>query len=246
MLPVRDLNPTKHVPYVTWGLIGINVLIFLWQLSLTETELLRQYVEWAVVPALASRAPFAPETLLDVVRSMFFHGGWDHILGNMLYLFLFGDNLEDRYGKVLYLVLYFVGGFVAAFAQVIIDPTSEIPLIGASGAIAAVLGAYLILFPRVQVLAVVPLGYVRSLQPMPAFIVLGLWFVLQLVQGFGSLGASTSYGGGVAFFAHIGGFVVGVILAFVFNAITKQPPPDQRQAWAENTASQSYQQRRMW
>jgi membrane associated rhomboid family serine protease len=158
---------------------------------------------------------------------MFFHGGWEHILGNMLYLYLFGDNVEDRFGAVIYLVIYFVSGFVAAFAQVLIDPASQIPLVGASGAIAGILGSYLILYPGVRVLALIPLGYVSRLQEVPALIVLGLWFVLQLISGFGSL-TTTQYGGGVAFFAHIGGFIAGLVLTILFNSITHQPPAEQR------------------
>jgi membrane associated rhomboid family serine protease len=228
MFPISDINPTRRIPFATYILIGINALVFLWQLTLSERELTRQYFEWAVVPALASANPFSPETFLDVVRSMFFHGGWEHIIGNMLYLFLFGDNVEDRFGVIVYLLLYFVGGFVAAFAQVMIDPRSDIPLIGASGAIAAVLGSYLVLYPGVRVRAIVLLGYFGRLAELPAWIVLGLWFVLQLISGFGSLGGAAEYGGGIAFFAHIGGFVAGVLLTLLLMGIFPQPPPDVR------------------
>ncbi len=227
MLPVRDINPTRRLPIATWGLIGINVLVFLWELTFSESQLTQMFQDLSVVPQLASSNPFSLETILDVIRSMFFHGGWDHILGNMLYLFLFGDNIEDRFGIPLYLVIYFVSGFVAAFAQIIIDPSSSIPLVGASGAIAGVLGSYLILYPQARVMAIVPLGRVSSLQEVPAVIVLGLWFVLQLVNGFASLGAA-AYGGGVAFFAHIGGFIAGAVLTFVLNGITRQPPAPER------------------
>jgi membrane associated rhomboid family serine protease len=228
MFPISDINPTRRVPVATYTLIGINVLVFLWQLTLSERELFRQYVEWAVVPALASAQPFAPETFLDVIRSMFFHGGWDHIIGNMLYLFLFGDNVEDRFGIIVYLVMYFVGGFIAAFAQVLIDPASDIPLIGASGAVAAVLGGYLVLYPGVRVRALVFFGFFAQIAELPAWIILGLWFVLQLISGFASLGAPVQYGGGVAFFAHIGGFVAGALMTLVFMGIFPQPPPDAR------------------
>ena len=158
---------------------------------------------------------------------MFLHGGYDHIFGNMLYLYLFGDNLEDRLGKILFLVVYFISGFVAIAAQVIIDPNSPIPLVGASGAIAGVLGGYLILFPTVKVRGIVALGRVGTMTELPAFIVLGFWFVLQVVNGVASLGAA-QYGGGVAFFAHIGGFVAGLILTVIFMNIVKQPPQDAR------------------
>lgn len=228
MMPLRDLNPTRRFPILTYGLIAINAVVFLIQLTMPEQQLQQVFIDQAVVPASASAAPFSLETILDVVRSMFFHGGWEHIIGNMLYLYLFGDNIEDRLGEILFLVLYFGGGFVAAFAQVIIDPSSPIPLIGASGAIAAVLGSYLILFPGVKVQGIVALGRIGSMQEMPAWIVLGLWFVLQLVSGFGSLGTDAQYGGGVAFFAHIGGFVFGVILTLILSRIVPQPPAEAR------------------
>jgi membrane associated rhomboid family serine protease len=228
MMPLRDLNPTRRFPILTYGLIAINAVVFLIQLTMPEQQLQQVFIDQAVVPASASAAPFSLETILDVVRSMFFHGGWEHIIGNMLYLYLFGDNIEDRLGEILFLVLYFGGGFVAAFAQVIIDPSSPIPLIGASGAIAAVLGSYLVLFPGVKVQGIVALGRIGSMQEMPAWIVLGLWFVLQLVSGFGSLGTDAQYGGGVAFFAHIGGFVFGVILTLILSRIVPQPPAEAR------------------
>lgn len=228
MLPLRDINPTRRLPVVTYGLIAVNVIIFVMQLGMSENQLQQVFVNQAVVPAQAAAAPFSLETILDVVRSMFFHGGWEHILGNMLYLWLFGDNIEDRFGALLYLVLYFAGGFFAAFAQVIIDPTSTIPLIGASGAIAAVLGSYLVLYPGVRVEGIIPLGYFSQLSAWPAWAVLGLWFVLQLFSGVGSLGADAQYGGGVAFFAHIGGFVFGAVITFVFMRLVPQPPADER------------------
>lgn len=229
MLPLHDVNPTRRVPFVTYALILINVVVFVMQLSMSEIQLQQVFTNQAVVPALASANPFSLETILDVIRSMFFHGGWEHILGNMLYLWLFGDNVEDRFGVVLYLIVYFGGGFIAAAAQVMIDPTSTIPLIGASGAIAAVLGCYLVLYPTVRVQGIIPLGYLSSLQSWPAWAVLGLWFVLQLFQGFGSLGTDAQYGGGVAFFAHIGGFIFGVVITFIFMQIVPQPPRDERQ-----------------
>lgn len=229
MLPLQDINPTRRFPFFTYGLIIINVLVFFWELSLPEAELGRRFLELAVVPANLNRDGFfAPESILDMLRSMFLHGGWDHILGNMLYLYLFGDNVEDRFGGILYLVLYFASGVAATFAQYVIDPASTIPNIGASGAIAGVLGSYLVLYPGVKVRGIVGLGRVGAMQEWPAFVVLGMWFVLQLVSGFGSLGTESQYGGGVAFFAHIGGFVAGVILTLAFMRISPQPPADQR------------------
>lgn len=227
MFPIQDLNPTRRLPIFTYLLIGINVLVFLWEISLPAHELERQFFNLAVIPYRIAAAPFSLESFLDIIRSMFLHGGWDHIIGNMLYLYLFGDNVEDRFGAIWYLVLYFLCGFIATYAQVIIDPTSQIPNIGASGAIAGVLGSYLVLFPGVKVRGIVLLGGFGRLTELPAYVVLGFWFVLQLFDGFASLG-TTSYGGGVAFFAHIGGFIGGVVLTLIFKFLIPQPPPDAR------------------
>ncbi len=227
MLPLRDLNPTRRLPVLTYGLIAVNVLVFIWEMSLSPEQLQQAFMTLSVVPANVSADPFSLETLLDLLRSMFFHGGYEHIIGNMLYLWLFGDNVEDRFGGLLYLVLYFVTGFVAAIAQVVIDPTSTIPLVGARGAIAGVLGGYLILYPGVRVQGIIMLGRFSQLSDWPAWAVLGLWFVLQLFNGIASLGVETA-SGGVAFFAHIGGFVAGVVLTYLFMAIIPQPPADQR------------------
>ncbi len=228
MLPLQDINPTRRVPILTYLLIVINVLVFLWELTMPEAQLSQTFVNLSIVPANVTANPFSLETISDFIRSMFFHGGWDHILGNMLYLWLFGDNIEDRFGSILYLVLYFVSGFVAGIAQVMLDPTSTIPLIGASGAIAGVLGAYLVLFPGVKVRGIVVLGRISAMQEWPAIIVLGMWFVLQVINGVGSLGANAEYGGGVAFFAHIGGFIAGAVIAFIFMQIVPQPPAAER------------------
>jgi membrane associated rhomboid family serine protease len=230
MLPLRDLNPTRRFPILTFLLIAINVIVFLWQLSLNERQLFDIYRQYAAVPAELSANPFSLEALLDSIRSMFLHGGWAHLLGNMLYLYLFGDNIEDRFGYVLYLVLYFVSGFVAVAAQVLIEPTSPIPMIGASGAIAGVLGSYLVLFPRVKVRGIVPIGFFGFFAELPAFIVLGFWFVIQLFTGITSLGAPfQGDDAGIAFFAHIGGFVAGVVITLILNTIVPQPPVQQRE-----------------
>jgi len=228
MLPLQDLNPTRRTPVLTYGLIAINVLVFFWQLGLSERELQQTFETLAIVPANVTANPFSLETVLDFLRSMFFHGGWDHILGNMLYLWLFGDNVEDRLGEILYLVLYFGSGFVAGIAQILINPDSTIPMIGASGAIAGVLGAYLVLFPGVKVRGIIPLGRIGAMQEWPAVIVLGMWFILQLVNGVASLGPQSQYGGGVAFFAHVGGFIAGAIFAWLLTRAMPQPPADQR------------------
>ncbi len=228
MMPLKDMNPTRRFPIVTYGLIAINVAVFIWELSMPEAQLAQRFQELAAVPANISANPFSAESILDMIRSMFLHGGFEHIFGNMLYLYLFGDNIEDRFGWIGYLLLYFISGFVAVFAQVIINPASTVPMIGASGAIAGVLGSYLVLFPSVKVRGIIPLGRVSTMQELPAFIVLGMWFGLQLISGFASLGPEYQ-SGGVAFFAHIGGFIAGVVLTFVFMGIFPQPPVEERQ-----------------
>jgi membrane associated rhomboid family serine protease len=228
MLPLQDLNPTRRTPVFTWGLIAVNALVFFWQMSLSQSELNRVFATLAVVPADFSAAPFSLESWLDVLRSMFLHGGYDHILGNMLYLYLFGDNVEDRFGRPLFLALYFVSGAIASVAQVIIDPASPVPMVGASGAIAGVLGSYLVLFPNVKVRGIVLLGSLGRMSELPAIAVLGMWFALQVVDGFGSLAVASQYGGGVAFFAHIGGFIGGLVLTLIFVTMFPQPPVEER------------------
>jgi membrane associated rhomboid family serine protease len=153
---------------------------------------------------------------------MFLHANLIHLGGNMLYLWIFGNNIEDRFGRLGFLVFYLAGGVAAVVAQVVVDPSSPVPLVGASGAIAATLGAYLVLFPRARVLALVFLGFFYQLLEIPAVVVLGFWFVLQLIEGFGSLGASSALGG-VAFFAHIGGFVAGVVVAWLVRTLRPRP-----------------------
>jgi membrane associated rhomboid family serine protease len=225
MLPIQDINPTRRFPIVNYALIAINIIVFVTQLGMSEQQLNQVYLTQSVVPALASRAPFSPETLTDILRSMFFHAGWAHLLGNMLYLWIFGDNVEDRLGSIVYVAFYLICGFAAGYAQVLIDPNSQIPLVGASGAIAGVLGGYIVLFPNVKVRGLIIFGYFARLTEIPALIVLGFWFVLQLFSGVMSLGPNTDQGG-TAFFAHVGGFVVGAAIIFVFKTIFPQPPAD--------------------
>ena len=228
MLPLKDLNPTRRIPVFTYGLIAINLVVFFWEITMPADALDAAFFRLAVVPANVMQDPFALETLMDFLRSMFFHGGWAHLIGNMLYLWLFGDNIEDRMGIPLFLIVYFLSGFAATIAQIVVDPSSPIPMIGASGAIAGILGGYLILFPGVKVRGIIPLGfYIRSVE-WPAWAVLGLWFVLQLFNGAVSVGVETGVTGGVAFFAHIGGFVAGLVLTGIFMLFVPQPPREQR------------------
>lgn len=227
MLPLKDMNPTRRVPVLTYAIIIINVLIFLWEWSLSPAQLEAALTNLAVVPANFAADPFSLANLLSVVRSMFLHAGWAHLLGNMLYLYLFGDNIEDRLGWVLYAVLYFASGYVAVLAQVAIEPTATIALVGASGAIAGVLGSYLLLFPGVRIKGIVPLRFISLWSEWPAWLVMGMWFLAQVFNGVASLGVETG-GGGAAFFAHIGGFVFGLVFTRIVTIFYPQPPVPER------------------
>ncbi len=215
MLPIRDRLPVHRFPLVTFSLIAVNVAVFALQMLVLGTggeRALQQVVNlFGVVPARVAAAPLAPATWLTFVTSMFMHGGFMHILGNMLYLWIFGNNVEDVMGRFWFLVFYFLCGFGASAAQVVASWGSRVPGIGASGAIAGVLAAYLLFFPTARVDTLVFLGYFVRIAAMPAVLVLGLWFVLQLFNGVLSLGMDAAMGG-VAWFAHIGGFVIGLIL----------------------------------
>lgn len=164
------------------------------------------------------RRQLVSPAILGIFTSLFLHAGWLHIIGNMLYLWIFGNNVEDRMGRLPYLGFYLVGGVVAALAQVAIAPDSKDPLVGASGAIAAALGAYLVLFPGARILSLVFLGFFYQLLQVPAVLILGFWFVLQLISGVAALGPTTAQEGGVAFFAHIGGFALGVVVGLLLRA----------------------------
>ena len=220
MIPLRDANPTRRTPYVTLGLVIACFVVFAWELGVLasggSTALDDFIKKWGVVPADLTAAwnhgDFVSRETATLVTSQFLHGSWLHLLGNMLYLWIFGNNVEDRFGRLGFLAFYLVGGALAGISQVAIDPTSTVPTIGASGAIAATLGAYFVMFPKARVTSLVFLGFFYQLIDVPAIIVLGFWFVLQLIDGLTALGAIQG-GGGVAFFAHIGGFVVGAVMA---------------------------------
>jgi len=210
MFPIGDDNSSRRtVPLVTYALIALNVLFFFIELSGGDAFIM----QWAFVPSRFLANPVGD--FLTLFTSMFMHGGWVHLGGNMLYLWIFGDNVEDRFGHGKFIVFYLICGIAATFAQLAFSLGSNVPNLGASGAIAGVLGAYLMMFPqgRVQVL----MG--RGIIPMPALIVIGLWFVLQLFSGFGSI-ADTADTGGVAYMAHVGGFVAGFVLTFLFRGNT--------------------------
>jgi membrane associated rhomboid family serine protease len=226
VIPLRDRNPTRRPPIVTIGLIVACFAVFAIELSTTATggdpALERFFERWGAVPAditaALEKGDYFSQAIVGIFTSMFLHGGWLHILGNMLYLWIFGNNVEDRLGRVPYLLFYLVGGISAALAQVVIDPHSHAPLVGASGAIAAALGAYIVLFPGARILSLVFLGFFYQLLEVPALVLLGFWFVLQLISGVASLGPQTAQGG-VAFFAHIGGFALGVIVGLLLRVV---------------------------
>jgi membrane associated rhomboid family serine protease len=217
MLPLKDLNPTRSRPYVTWALIALNTIVFLFELGLQSSGQLNAFiVNYGLVPA-AVTANLLSAKVVTIFTSMFLHGSPTHLLGNMLYLWIFGDNIEDRLGHGRYLAFYLIGGAAAAGAQILIDPSSPWPMVGASGAIAAVLGGYLLEYPSARIRSIIFLGYFIRFVNVPAILVLGLWFLLQSFSGFLALSAAAS-AGGVAYFAHIGGFLTGVVLIKLFTA----------------------------
>ena len=214
MIPIGDVNPRRHFPIVTVSIIALNVLVFLYQLLLPEAALDQFILRAGMVPHDLS-TDLSMATVGSLFTSMFLHGGWMHIIGNMLYLWIFGDNVEDYWGPLGYLFFYLIAGVSASLAQVAIDPASTIPTIGASGAIAGVLGAYAVLLPKARVRTlVIFIGIIRFVQ-MSALVVLGSWFVLQLFSGFAAISSTAS--GGVAWFAHIGGFLMGIVVAALFK-----------------------------
>lgn len=217
VIPIRDVIPSQTTPLVNVGLIILNVVVFLLSPPTSGAAFEAFVRTWGVVPA-----DFA---WLSVVTSMFVHGGWLHLLSNVLFLWIFGDNVEDRMGHVRYLVFYLLCGLVAVGAQVLSGPGSGIPMVGASGAIAGVLGAYIVLYPRSRVLTLVPLFIFVTFIEIPAGILLGLWFAMQVLSGVGSMMVVEPQDmGGVAVWAHAGGFIAGVLLVFLFQR------PERRQA----------------
>jgi rhomboid family protein len=209
VIPIRDTNPTRSTPVLTYLLIAINVAIYVHQFRLTPAEEQLFVERFGMIPTLLVHERYLGSWITPL-SSMFIHGGFLHLLFNMWSLFIFGDNVEDVLGKTRYLAFYLLSGFGAAAAQVFAEPSSAVPMVGASGAIAGVLGAYLRLFPRARVLTVIPLFIIFFTQEIPALVFILIWFLMQVLSGVGSLSMGST-GGGVAFFAHIGGFVVGLL-----------------------------------
>lgn len=238
LFPISDDDrEVTTVAFVTYTLIAVNVLVFLYQMANPEFT-----YGWSVIPreittgrdlvepepieipgegvVYVPEAPGPPIIWLTLLTSLFMHGSFGHIIGNMLYLWIFGDNVEHRFGHVLFLLFYLLSGVVGSLAQVVINPSGVLPNLGASGAIAGVMGAYLVLFPRNKVNAV----FFYTIISVPAIFVLGMWAAMQFVNGFGSIASTSQAGGGVAYMAHVGGFVTGVVIAFYFRAKLKEEP----------------------
>ncbi len=211
MFPVGDDNSSvSTVPVVTYGLIVANILFFLVELSGGD-DFIRQ---WSFIPSRFSQDPIGNAP--TIFTAMFMHGGWMHLFGNMLYLYIFGDNVEDRFGPIKFLIFYLVAGIAATFAQYAFSTGSSVPNLGASGAIAGVLGAYMLMFPQATVNVLI----IRQIVALPAIVVIGFWIVLQLFSGVGSIADTNATGdtGGVAYMAHVGGFVAGLVIAFLFGS----------------------------
>jgi membrane associated rhomboid family serine protease len=215
MIPIGDFNPRRRFPWVTLLIVLVNVVIFIYQTRLPAMQARQFIVRGAIIPYRLTREPGLPAAM-TLFTSMFLHGGWMHLISNMLYLWIFGDNIEDAFGVIGYVLLYLGAGLVAATAQIAIDPTSVIPVIGASGAVAGVLGAYLVLYPRARVRTLLFVFYLIRVIELPALIVLGSWFALQVINVLGGAG------GNVAWFAHIGGFIAGMLAGWVLK---KTRPP---------------------
>jgi rhomboid family protein len=208
MIPLRDIIPSRTRPYITFIIIALNALAWMFEVTLPR-DVLPEFIHvYGMVPA-----DLRASTL---ITSMFLHGSWMHVIGNMWYLWIFGDNVEDRVGHGRFIIFYLVCGAAAALGQVAVDPTSTLPTIGASGAIAGVMGAYFVLYPRSRVLTLIPLIIFWDIIELPAIVLLGFWFLMQLFSA-GTIAATSGTGGGVAFAAHVTGFVVGMIAVFVFR-----------------------------
>lgn len=225
MIPLRDVNPTRRRPWLTWSLIAANVWVFVQQLSLSPYAAELFVRRYGVVPYRLTEE-LTLQAMLTPITSMFMHGGWMHLISNMWFLHIFGDNVEDLIGKGRYIIFYVMCGLAAVVAQVAIDPSSQVPMVGASGAIAGVLAGYVSLFPRARVLTLVPIFIFIQFVEIPAFFFIFVWFAIQLLGSHASLAQVGSGMGGVAFFAHVGGFVAGLLLMPLFRqgpARTRRP-----------------------
>jgi len=231
VIPIRDTIRSRRFPVVNTSLILLNVLVFLFEASLGPRVLNRFVIAFGLVPRRFWARPGLGE-FTTIFTAMFMHGGWWHLISNMLALYIFGDNVEDRMGHLRYLVFYLVGGTAAAFAHLWMHPLSKVPTVGASGAISAVLGAYFVLFPTSRVITLIPIFFFVEIVEIPAFFYLGFWFLSQLFNGLFALTASVFQSGGVAWWAHIGGFVAGIVLVRLFVRRSPRPSyPDEYWPW---------------
>ena len=234
MFPIDDNNPTRITPVVTYGLIAANVLVFIYELSFPERQLTNFFYQWAVVPAQLTGA-FAgtpvpilsgePPEILTLITAQFLHGGFAHIAGNMLFLWIFGNNVEDQLGHFKFLFFYLTCGVLASLAQWYFSQGSQLPSLGASGAIAGVMGAYIIRFPNASVRTLIPIGIFPFFTNIPAYFYLGIWFFQQALYSFATLAPRTNVGmenGGVAYWAHAGGFVFGALLGPVLGLFSQR------------------------
>jgi membrane associated rhomboid family serine protease len=248
MIPIGDRLSTRTIPYVNIALIAVNFLVFFYELTLSTqapfgraSQLDLWFQDWGAVPACISDSlGLKPDVsarafavycgdnrpLLSLFASMFIHAGWLHILGNMLFLWIFGDNVEDALGHVRYLVFYLIGGLAASATQIALNMNDFVPSVGASGAIAAVMGAYLVMFPRARIAVFIPLFFFLGAPYIPAATLIGIWFLMQVFTGVASIGYATGGSGGIAWGAHVGGFLTGLLLVKLFRA--GRPPPRRR------------------
>ncbi len=232
MVPLRDDNPTQTVAYVTYAIVAVNLLVFLYELSLGK-NLEAFFQVWAIIPARLTASFIGEPTglpfpaWLTLITSQFLHGGFLHIGGNMLFLWIFGNNVEDRLGHIRFLIFYLGCGALAGLSQWFFSADSLVPSLGASGAIAGVMGAYILRFPQARVLTLVPLGFLIAPVQIPAIFFLGFWFLQQAFYGVASLGAPANIGmqgGGIAYWAHAGGFIFGAVLGPLLGLFSNRKP----------------------
>lgn len=220
MIPLRDTVKARRFPFIGWALVILNAYVFYRELQMSPHQLDHFMRQWGFVPKLFFADPSAH--WLTLFSSMFMHGGWLHLISNMLYLYIFGDNVEDQIGHVRFLMFYVLVGVLAALAQALMSPASSLPMIGASGAIAGVLGAYFFYFPHSRVITLIPIFIFITIREVPAFFFLAFWFLIQFVSGAQSHLAAQANAGGVAWWAHAGGFVAGMLLAPLLGGRAKR------------------------
>ena len=235
MIPIRDTIKSRTFPFVTLALIGANILVFLHEISLPP-DTMRQFAHtWGVVPARITGGRLgSPDTMQNyasLFTSMFLHGGWLHLLGNMWILWLFGDNIEDRFGHVRYLGFYVLCGVCSMLGHLALNPASTVPTLGASGAIAGVMGAYFLLFPLASIVVVIPIFFYPFFTEVPAVIFLLLWITMQVMSGAATLSEGSAQAGGVAFWAHVAGFAVGLAVAIVWRINNRHKHTVERRAF---------------